>query len=277
MTRQKVVITGAGGGMGRACARLFANAHDLVLTDLKSQQFDMFVEELREDGYSVEAHAGDLSSDIILAALADSCDGRPFTLIHTAGIGPSQGDWRTIMRINLVAVEALLRAVESRLVPGSTAVLIASMASHMMPLSPEIASLLADPLQTGFLDKLAPFIAEIGAQMGPTGDQDLAYVFSKTAVRSIAELRAEAWGAKGARINSISPGVIMTPMGRRESAISPVAAAHGDAAALRRRGTSMDIALAAHFLVSDAAAYVTGTDLRVDGGSIAVQRMRSGQ
>jgi len=109
MTRQKVIITGAGGGMGRACARLFANAHDVVLTDLESQPFDMFVEELRDDGYSVEAYAGDLSSDIVLAALADSCDGRPFTLIHTAGIGPSQGDWRTIMRVDLIAVEMLLR------------------------------------------------------------------------------------------------------------------------------------------------------------------------
>jgi len=277
MTRQKVIITGAGGGMGRACARLFANAHDVVLTDLESQPFDMFVEELRDDGYSVEAYAGDLSSDIVLAALADSCDGRPFTLIHTAGIGPSQGDWRTIMQVDLIAVEMLLRTIEPRLVPGTVAVLISSMASYMMPLSPEIASLLADPLQSGFLDKLTPIIAEIGGQMGPTGEQDLAYVLSKTAVRSIAELRAEAWGANGARINSISPGVIMTPMGRRESAISPVAAAHGDAAALRRRGTPMDIALAAQFLVSDAAAYVTGTDLRVDGGSIAVERMRSGE
>jgi len=273
MTRQKVIITGANGGMGRACARLFANAHDLVLTDLDSQQFDGFITELRDEGYSVEAHAGDLSSDTILAGLSGSCDGRPFTLIHTAGIGPSQGDWRTIMRINLIAVEKLLRAVEPQLAPGSCAVLIASMASHMMPLSTEIASLLADPLQSGFLDKVAPFITEIGGQMGPNGEQDLAYVFSKTAVRSIAELRAEAWGTKGARINSISPGVIMTPMGRRE----PAAAAHGDAAALRRRGTPMDIALAAQFLVSDAAAYVTGTDLRVDGGSIAVERMRSGR
>jgi NAD(P)-dependent dehydrogenase (short-subunit alcohol dehydrogenase family) len=142
----------------------------------------------------------------------------------------------------------------------------------MRQLSPEIASLLADPLQSGFLDKLAPFITDVGAQMGPTGKQDLAYVLSKTAVRSIPELRADAWGAKGARINSISPGVILTPMGGSE----PAAAAHGDAAALRRRGTPMDIALAAQFLVSDAAAYVTGTDLRVDGGSIAVERMRSG-
>jgi len=93
----------------------------------------------------------------------------------------------------------------------------------MRQLSPEIASLLADPLQSGFLDKLAPFITDVGAQMGPTGKQDLAYVLSKTAVRSIPELRADAWGAKGARINSISPGVILTPMGRSE----PAAAAHG--------------------------------------------------
>ncbi len=85
------------------------------------------------------------------------------------------------------------------------------------------------------------------------------------------------WGTKGARITSISPGLILTPMGRREIAASSGAAEHGDAAALGRKGTPMDIALAAQFLASDAAAYITGTDLRVDGGSIAVERQRSRQ
>ena len=276
MMSGKAIITGAGGGMGRACARLFGNSHELVLTDLKSEGFDRFVEELRADGYSVQAFSGDLAEDSVLSGLATSLDGRErLTLVHTAGIGPSQGNWRTIIDVNLIATERLLRAIEPRLAPGSVGILIASMAAHMMPLSEEITVLLDDPLDPDLLEKLAPIVARMAPDLGPAGDQALAYVFTKRAVRRMAEQRAEAWGKKQARIVSISPGVIMTPMGRYERDNSPHAAAHGNAAALGRMGTPMDIALTAQFLASDAAVYVTGTDLRVDGGSIAVERYRS--
>ena len=94
--------------------------------------------------------------------------------------------------------------------------------------------MLDDPLAPDFLDKLAPIVARMAPELGPAGDQALAYVLTKTAVRRMAEQRAEAWGRKQARIVSISPGVIMTPMGRREMVNSPDAAAHGNAAALAR-------------------------------------------
>jgi len=276
MMTNKALITGAAGGMGRACARLLGNSHELVLTDLATQGFDGFVEELRADGNSVQAFPGDLGGESVLSSLAGTLDGPGrFTVIHTAGIGPSQGDWRRIIEINLIATERLLRAIEPRLVPGSVGILIASLAAHMMPLSEEIIALLDDPLDPDLLDKLAPIVDRMAPELGPGGDQALAYVFAKCAVRRMAEQRAEAWGKKQARIVSISPGVIMTPMGRREMVSSPGAAAHGDAAALGRKGTPMDIALTAQFLASDAAAYVTGTDLRVDGGSMAVQRFHS--
>ena len=274
--RPKVIITGAGGGMGRACARIYGNAYDLVLVDLASPSFESFVEELRNDGCVVEAFAGDVTSEAILSQIGDTLDGRtPFKLIHTAGIGPSQGDRQTIMDINYFAVERLLQVIEPKLVAGSSAVLIASMAGYMLPPMPEIAKVLSDRHDEGRLEKLEPVIVEMGRDIGPAGDQAMAYVVSKFGVHRLVEWRAADWGAKGARINSISPGVIMTPMTRREMASSFNAKEHGDAAALGRLGAAMDIALAAQFLTSDAAAYVTGIDLRVDGGSLAVERTRA--
>jgi len=133
MMSSKAIITGAAGGMGRACARLFGNSHELVLTDLASEGFDRFAEELRADGYSVQAISGDLADESVLSRLAASLDGRErFALVHTAGIGPSQENWRTIIDVNLIASERLLRAIELRLAPGSVGILVASMAAHMM-------------------------------------------------------------------------------------------------------------------------------------------------
>jgi len=269
----KVIITGATGGMGRACAWLFGSAHELVLTDVGREPLEQFAEELRDDGFRVLAFAGDIASEPVLSRIAQVADGTcPITLIHTAGIGPSQADWRTIISINLIAAARVVRAVEPSLAAGSVAVLIASMAGYMMPPVPQLAALVADPLAPGLLDALAPIVAEMAPEDGVEGNQGLAYILSKYGIHRLAENCAGPWGRKGARIASISPGFIMTPMGRRELISSPTSAAHADTSPLGRRGTAMDIALAAQFLASDAAAYVTGCDLRVDGGSTAVSR-----
>jgi len=80
------------------------------------------------------------------------------------------------------------------------------------------------------------------------------------------------WGKHGARIVTISPGLIQTPMGRKEVAETPGAAETRDAAPAGRAGTAMDIALAARFLASDEASFITGSDLKVDGGAVAAMK-----
>lgn len=271
--RRKVLITGAAGGMGRACARLFGATNDLLLTDVIATSLEGFSENLRADGYAVTARAGDLSDDAVLATLAQELEeGAPFTLIHTAGLSPSLGDWRKIIEVNLVATEKLLRVLEERLAPGSVAVLIASSAGHGLPPLADIDALLADPLQPDFLMKVGAVIDAFGGANSPAGREGLGYMLSKRAVVSLCERRAAAWGRRGARIVSISPGMILTPMGRSEMEKTPGAIETRDAAALGRIGTAMDIALAAQFLASDAASFITGSDVKVDGGSIAASR-----
>lgn len=273
--RDKVIITGAAGGMGRACARLFGNAHDLILTDRPSPALDSIARELEEDGCTVSVHAGDITDAKLASALMDRIgEGERFTLIHAAGVGPSQPDWRTVIEVNLIAAEKLVRAGGAKASPGSVVILIASTAGYMMPAIAEIDTLLGDASAPDFVSCLAPYIAQMS---GSVSEGAIAYLISKYGVQKLAERHAATWGRKGARIVSISPGLIMTPMSRHEMAQSPDAAAHGNAAAVGRFGTPMDIARVAQFLASDAAAYISGCDIRVDGGSIAVERNRASQ
>ena len=274
--RRRVLITGAAGGMGRACARLFGATHDLVLTDTASG-LDAFAASLVADGYTVVAAlGGDLGDDAVLAELVGTLEeGAPFTLIHTAGLSPSMADWRAIMTVNLVATEKLLRAIEPKLVPGSIGVLIASSAGHLLPPMPEAQAILADPLAPGFFDRIGSVVDAISGG-APAGAPGRAYMLSKRGVIDMVERYALPWGARGARIISISPGMILTPMGRKEMAETPGAAALSAAAPAGRAGTGADIALAAHFLASDAASFITGVDLLVDGGSTVVLKAMAG-
>ncbi len=269
--RRKVLITGAAGGMGRACARLFGTTYDLVLTDVVAPALERFAGELQTDGFTVRAHAGDMSDETLLAAFAGEVSkGQPFTLVHTAGLSPSQADWRAIMQTNLAATEKLLRAVEPVLAPGSVAVLIASSAGHMMPAVPEVDAVLADPLKPGFLDMVEAIIGKMGGASSPGG---ISYSLSKRAVITLCQRRAIEWGPRGARIVSLSPGMILTPMGRSELEKTAGAAQLLDATPVGRIGTAMDIALAAQFLASDAAGFISGTDILVDGGGTAAMKI----
>jgi NAD(P)-dependent dehydrogenase (short-subunit alcohol dehydrogenase family) len=276
ITRPKVLITGAAGGMGRACARLFGATKDLVLTDASAASLTEFVTEIEAEGLTVfSSHAGDLGSNELISALTKDVAGAlPLTLIHTAGLSPALAPARPIMAINLVATVKLLNAVEPILRPGSVAILIASMAGHMIPSIPDALAILADPLATDFMDRIMHLVDTMSAN-APAGAAGTSYSLSKQAVISLVEQRALSWGQRGARIVSISPGLILTPMGRKELTDTVGAMQLNEMAPAGRPGVAADIALAARFLASDEASFITGCDLRVDGGGTAVARMHT--
>lgn len=268
LPRRKVLVTGAAGGMGRAAARLFGTTDDLVLTDVSAERLGAFADELRNDSYNVADHAGDMSDPKLIATLVGdvSADGRPFAVVHTAGLSPSLADWKAIMQVNLVASELLMNALEPALIPGSVAVLIASSAGHMMPPVPEVDAVLAEPLADSFMGAIEQVMTGMGGANSPGGMAGISYTLSKRAIHTMVERRSQTWGPKGCRIASISPGMIDTFMGRSELANTGGAQELADATPAGRLGSANDIALAARFLASDDASFISGTDLLVDGG-----------
>jgi len=269
------IITGACGGIGRACARAFGQTSALVLTDVDAKRLEAFAESLGEEGYSIAGTvAGDLSETTVVSALVGAArsKGRLRAVVHTAGLSPALAKWDQILLANVVATEHLLLALEDALEEGLAAVLIASMAAHMAPRDAALDDLLAHPLADGFLEAAKPLLEPYNQTGDAFGLAGPAYGQSKRAVIRTCEARAPAWGKRGARIASISPGTIWTPMGRREAETNPGAAAVVAATPAGRWGSPQDIAAAAAFLASDAATFITGTDLRVDGGVTPAMR-----
>ncbi|MBL8270254.1 SDR family oxidoreductase [Steroidobacter sp.] len=276
--RRLAVITGGCGGMGIACAREFGRAHDLVLTDISAERLSQTQAQLHDEGYLVRACvAGDLAEPTVISALMETIDshGPLGVLLHTAGVSSGMAEWQRILRTNVVGTRLLLAAIESRLSMGSVGILIASVAGHVALVDKQVDALLAsDTPADELLARMEPHLQRLVATQGQNGSfvysslSGPSYGLSKRATIREAALRAAAWAKRGARIVSISPGIIWTPMGRYEVEHGQAASIVLEQTSLRRWGTSMDIARAAAFLASEDASFITGTDLRIDGGMI---------
>jgi NAD(P)-dependent dehydrogenase (short-subunit alcohol dehydrogenase family) len=248
-----IIVTGAASGMGRACVDTVRGLADVVVAvDLREPQVEGTI-----------GMACDISDASQVAELAAAAAGTgPFRgLIHAAGLSPTMADPRRMFEVNLSGTQLLLDAFEEHVVPGSAAVCFASMAAYQIEpfVNDEHRALLDDPLAPDFLDR--------GAEMAP--DSGLAYGLAKIGVRRAVERAAVLWGGRGGRVNSVSPGIIETPMGRQEMAEQPMMRSMLDNTPLGRMGQAEEVAAVAAFLVSDEASYVTGIDVRVDGGTIA--------
>jgi NAD(P)-dependent dehydrogenase (short-subunit alcohol dehydrogenase family) len=277
-SRLTAIVTGAGGGMGRTCARTLGATMDLVLTDITTEPLIRLADTLRDEGYTIlAAEAGDLGDASVLARLTEATlEGNGLgALVHTAGLSPAQADWKTILRVNSLITNKLVDAMEPLLIPGTVGILIASMAGYVNLPMPDADRLLDEVNDEKQLEQIKPFLFGFGldgieAECTAAG---LAYVLSKRAVIRLCERKAGVWGAHGARMVSISPGLILTPMGRKEAQSDPRTAAILDTQPVNRWGTTMDIAAAVQFLASPGASFITGCDLRVDGGATALTRV----
>lgn len=267
--RGVALITGGCGAMGLSCARLLGHNHDLLLMDVRSDLLTTTSRQLLEEGYTVlDPIPGDLRSPQTHTQLATELKrSMPLrVIVHTAGISPVHGDWQTIIDVNVLGTARLLDAVEPFLSTGAAGVLIASNAGHMLPPNGERDALI-DSVSADRLPELQATMDQLQSEFPEVAMSSLGYMLSKRAVIRLCESRSAVWAAKGARLNSISPGVIWTPMARSEiERGNPTVARVLAQTPAGRYGTVMDIANAVRFLVSSAASFITGTDLRVDGG-----------
>lgn len=263
MTKNVYVITGGSGGMGKATAELVGNKGTLLLADVSEERLILTKEELAAKGITdVHYQTVDITSKENVALLAKKASqlGTLKGLVHTAGLSPTMANSKRITEVNLVGTGIILDAFLPLATLGTSVVCISSMSGHMAPRQGPYTEILKNPLAENVIEKMEQF---------SQGDSGASYSLSKLGVLLIVEDQAWAWGEKGARITSISPGTINTPMGRQEASQQEQMKMMLEITPLRREGEASEIATAVEFLLSDAASYITGIDLRVDGGTIA--------
>lgn len=252
-----VVVTGAG-GMGVAVARRIGSGRTVVLSDAFPEALDRAVDGMVADGYRVTGHLTDVSDAAATRALAGAAAaaGDVVAVVHTAGVSAATSSVREILEVDLLGTVHVIDAFAG---VARNLVCIASMAGHYATLSPEQEKFFA----TAPAGELLKF---------DFPDEPVAaYIVAKRANQVRVQAAALDWNRRGARINSVSPGVIATAMAKAEQ--SGASGGHMmamlDACGIGRTGTPAEIAEVVAFLVGPDSRYVTGTDVLVDGGQAA--------
>ena len=266
MSQPVVVILGVG-GMGRSIARRVGPGCHLLLADHDGDLLDGVASELVGEGYALTAQTVDVSERGSVAALAARASslGAVRTVVHTAGLSPVQASVRAVLAVDLLGVALVLEEFAGVVAPGAAGLVISSMAAYGHPgFTPDETR----QLTSTSVDELLS-LPLAAADNFP--DSGAAYAFAKRVNQLQVQMASTVWGAGGARVNSLSPGVISTSMGQAE-----LAGEHGDrmramvdASNAKRAGTPADIAAAAEFLLSPGASFISGADLLVDGGVTA--------
>lgn len=267
---KEVCVVIGPGAIGLAIARRVGTGKHLVLADLRQHNADAAAKTLIEAGFDVNATTVDIASRAsvqALVALAASL-GPVTRLIHAAGVSPTQAPPAAILQVDLYGTAIVLEEFGKVIAAGGSGVVIASQSGHRLrALSPEEDRALA---LTPAEELLAlPLLAP-----DQVTDPLHAYQLSKrgNALRVMAE--AVRWGERGARINSISPGIIFTPLAQDEFAgpRGPGYRRMIEVSAAGRVGTADEVASVAALLMGPDGGFITGSDFLMDGGVTAAYR-----
>lgn len=261
-----VVVIGAG-SIGQAIARRVSSGKKVLLADLKLENAQAAAKVPADTGFDVSTAAVDVSKRHDVVALAEKAValGQVTGLIHAAGVSPTQASPRTILTVDLYGTALVLEVFGSTITPGGAGVVIASQSGHRLPaLPPEQDKALAT---TPVEELLAlPFL-----QPDQIKDSLYAYQISKrgNSLRVMAE--AVRWGRRGARVNTISPGIIITPLARDEltGPRGPGYQRMIDLCPAGRAGTPDEVGTVGALLMSADGAFITGSDFLMDGGVTA--------
>jgi NAD(P)-dependent dehydrogenase (short-subunit alcohol dehydrogenase family) len=263
------VVIGAG-SIGQAIARRTGAGKHVLLADFNETNLQNAKTALEDAGHTVSTQRVDVSDAESVRALAQAAAGLGdvVQVVSTAGVSPVQAPAEAVLAVDLYGTAVVLEEFGKVIAPGGAGVHISSMAGHMPPpLDPETAHALAfTPVEELLaLPVLAPdAVPNSGA----------AYAISKQANHLRVQAAAVPWGDRGARVNCISPGIILTPLARDEMS-GPGAEGYQrmiEVSAAGRVGTADEVATAAAFLLGPDAGFITGTDLLIDGGVIAALR-----
>jgi NAD(P)-dependent dehydrogenase (short-subunit alcohol dehydrogenase family) len=258
------------GGLGSSIARALGRRHPLLIVDINAERLREVVNGLSYEGYTVSGLPCDITDAKQTAALGATMREGPGVrvLAQVAAVGKSVGSWRKMVEIDFLGAKLVADAVGPSMVRGAAAILISSLASYLPPNKPEIDAALRAPLAADFFDALAGAI-------GYDPDAEEAYNYAKLGINRLAEQLAIEWGPRGVRALSVSPGMIDSPMARAEGDTLPshdgtnsrkTRADKSKEIPLGRQGSMLEITNVVDFLASDAASFLTGIDITVDGG-----------
>ena len=266
MKKEVLLLTGAG-QIGMAIARRMGYGRKIVVGDRRMANAEAVAATMSQAGFDAAAVEMDLASrESVRQTIAEAQRyGEIVLLVNAAGVSPSQAPIETILQVDLYGTAVLLEEVGRVIARGGTGVTISSQSGHRLPaLTPEEDALLATTPTEELLSL---------DLLQPQHIRDTLHAYQLAKRCNVKRVMAEAvhWGERGARINSISPGIIVTPL-----ALDEFNGPRGDfyknmfaKCPAGRPGTADEVANVAELLLSDRGAFITGADFLVDGGATA--------
>ncbi len=267
---KEVAVVIGPGSIGAAIARHVGAGRTLLLAAHDEKSSQAAADALHGAGYDVAVQATDISDLAQVRALAAKATeiGSVTQVIQAAGVSPTQASIERIMQVDLLGTAHVLDVFADVIATGGAGIVVASMAGHReSPYAREIEDALATTETPQLL--ALPFL-----QAEQVGTSVRAYALAKRGNSLRVLTAAAAWGKRGARINTISPGVIITPL-----ALDELSGPRGawfetvrQTCAAKRFSTSDEVATVAAFLLGPQAGFITGADLLMDGGVTAALR-----
>lgn len=261
-----IVVIGAG-SIGQAIVRRVSAGKHVLLADIRKENADAAAKVLFDAGFNVSTATVDVSSRASVHALVETATslGEISGVIHAAGVSPSQAPPETILKVDLYGTALVLEEFGNVIARGGSGIVIASQSGHRLgPLTTGQNALLA----TTPVDELLrlPML-----QLDQIKDSLHAYQISKrgNSLRVMAE--AVRWGKRGARVNTISPGIIITPLANDElqGPRGPGYRRMIELSAAGRAGTPDEVGTVGALLMGPEGAFITGSDFLMDGGVTA--------
>ncbi|MBF9239747.1 SDR family oxidoreductase [Hymenobacter sp. BT683] len=266
MTTNVTVVIGAG-SIGQAIARRVSAGKHVLLADLRLENAEAAAKVLSEAGFDVSTTIVDISSRTSVQALVETATalGQVTGLIHAAGVSPTQAPPATILRVDLYGTALVLEAFGNVIAPGGAGVVISSQSGHRLP------ALTAEQDKALATTPVEELLALPMLQPDQVPDPLHAYQVSKRANSLRVKAEAVRWGRRGARVNAISPGIIMTPLAKDELT-GPRGAGYRrmmEGCPAKRVGTPDEVGAVGALLLGPEGTFITGSDFLMDGGVTA--------
>ncbi len=261
-----MLLTGAG-QIGMAIARRMGAGMKIVVGDRSRTAAETVCRTLNQAGFDAVPVEMDLASrSSVRAFVEQGCGlGEIRLMVNAAGVSPSQASIETILRVDLYGTAVLLEEVGRVIAPGGAGLTVSSQSGHRLPALPPAVD-----------EQLACTPAEALLELDvlqPDRIRDTLHAYQLAKRCNVKRVMAEAvkWGRRGARLNSVSPGIIITPLALDELN-GPRGNFYRDMFArcpARRPGTADEVAGVAELLLGPRGAFITGADFLIDGGATA--------